>query len=161
MKVRNSIFGTLPGGQSGRALRCSLLGACALLAQAASAAKCSIDSTGVTFGTYDIFSPTANNDGIGTLHVDCKGSSGEVKLSTGHSHSYAAREMTSGANSIHYNLYINPARSVVWGDGTGGSHTMTVDKNHESTVSVYGQIPAGQDAAVGLYSDHVTATVDY
>ena len=62
----------------------------------------------VSFGAYDIFSTLPNNNGVGSLTIDCKGSGNdnfEVSLSTGQSHSYAMRVMRSGSNRLNYNLY--------------------------------------------------------
>jgi spore coat protein U-like protein len=118
----------------------------------------------VSFGVYDIFSTMPNNNGVGSLTIDCKGAGNdnfEVSLSTGQSHSYAMRVMRSGSNRLNYNLYTSADRSVVWGNGRGSSQAMTVRKNKATTLSVFGQIPAGQDAAVGTYTDPIVATVTF
>jgi spore coat protein U-like protein len=120
--------------------------------------------TAVGFGAYDVFSGTPNNNGVGSLRIRCQGGGSKtfiVRLSTGQSHIYSTRVMRSGANVLTYNLYTSAARNVVWGDGTGGSSTMAVNRNSTTTLSLYGQIPAGQDVAVGIYSDNITATVDF
>jgi spore coat protein U-like protein len=117
----------------------------------------------VSFGVYDIFSTQPNNNGVGSLTIDCKGGGNntfEVTLSTGQSHSYTTRTMRSGANHLDYNLYTGADRSAVWGDGHG-NQLMTVRKDHATTLHVYGQIPAGQDAAVGTYTDTIVATVAF
>jgi spore coat protein U-like protein len=69
--------------------------------------------------------------------------------------------MMSGRNHLDYNLYTSADRSAVWGDGHGGSQLMTVRKNKVTTLSVYGQIPAGQDVAIGTYTDPIVATVTF
>jgi spore coat protein U-like protein len=69
--------------------------------------------------------------------------------------------MKSGANLLNYNLYTSAARNVVWGDGTGGSNTMSATANGSTTLNIFGQIPASQDAAVGTYTDSITATVNF
>ncbi len=124
--------------------------------------SCAIDSvTAVNFGTYDVFSSLANNNGVGSLSIRCKGGGATflVTLSNGQSNSYASRIMKSGENSLNYNLYTSAARIVVWGDGTGGSSTMAANRNSATTLSVFGQIPAGQDAAVGTYTDSITTLI--
>jgi spore coat protein U-like protein len=130
------------------------------------AASCKFTSVDpVSFGVYDIFSTQPNNNGVGSITIDCKGSGNDpfdVTLSTGQSHSYTTRTMTSGANHLDYNLYTGADRSAVWGDGHGhGNQLMTVRKDHATTLHVYGQIPAGQDAAVGTYTDSIVATVTF
>lgn len=118
----------------------------------------------VSFGAYDVFSTLPNNNGVGSLTINCQGSGNanfEVSLSTGQSYSYAMRVMRSGSNRLNYNLYTSADRSVVWGNGHGSSQVMTVRKNKATTLSVFGQIPAGQDAAVGIYTDPIMATVTF
>jgi len=130
-------------------------------------AACTITSTSVAFGAYNVFSAPAvpNDTGVGTVVVACRGggsaSSFPVDLSTGQSNSYAVRQMNSGANLLNYNLYTNIARTTVWGNGTGGTSRPTVKRQATTTLSVYGRIPGGQDAAVGNYADTIIATVSF
>jgi spore coat protein U-like protein len=84
-----------------------------------------------------------------------------VKLSTGQSHSYATRLMRSGNDALEYNLYTSAARIVVWGDGSGASDVMAVDKNQNTTLSIFGSIPQGQDPAVGSYADSILISVEF
>lgn len=153
-----------------RALRRAILSACtalfAVISQPSLAApSCTFTSvTAVSFGAYDVFAAVPNNNGVGGLTIRCIGGGGPsfaVTLSTGQSNSYAARVMKSGANQLTYNLYTNSARTVIWGDGTGGSSMMTAAANSTTTLSVFGQIPAGQDVPVGTYTDSITATVTF
>ena len=152
MKYRNRAAGTIAA-------------LCVALSQPAFAAtSCAIDTVNsVSFGTYDVFSPFANNNGVGSITVRCQGGGSNflVTLSSGQSNSYAARKMKSGGNTLNYNLYTSAARIVVWGDGTGGSGTMTVSKNSNTTMGIFGQIPAGQDAAVGMYTDNITTIISF
>ncbi|MCX7173361.1 MAG: spore coat U domain-containing protein [Proteobacteria bacterium] len=117
----------------------------------------------VNFGAYDVFAALPNNNGVGSLRISCNGGGGpfDVTLSTGQSNNYVSRLMRSGANSLDYNLYTSAARSVVWGNGSGVSQTMHAAGNTTTTLSIFGQIPAGQDAAVGIYSDSITAIVNF
>lgn len=138
----------------------------ALVPQASSAAtSCTFTSVSpVSFGVYDIFATSPNNNGVGSITIDCQGSGNDnfdVTLSTGQSHSYTTRVMRSGSNRLNYNLYTSADRSAVWGDGHGGSQRRTVRKNKATTLSIFGQIPAGQDAAVGTYADPIVATVTF
>jgi spore coat protein U-like protein len=129
------------------------------------AASCRFTSVSpVSFGVYDVFATQPNNNGVSSITIDCKGSGNDpfdVTLSTGQSHSYTTRTMGSGANHLDYNLYTGADRSAVWGDGHGGSQLMTVRKNRATTLNVFGQIPAGQDVAVGTYTDSIVATVNF
>jgi spore coat protein U-like protein len=126
--------------------------------------RCAISSiTSVNFGTYNVFSSLSNNNGIGSITIDCEeGESNPlVTLSRGQSNTYVSRTMRSGRNLLGYNLYTSAARNVVWGDGTGASSTMMVNKNRTTTLSVFGQIPAGQDVTVGTYTDNITTIINF
>ncbi|NNC64112.1 MAG: spore coat protein U domain-containing protein [Gammaproteobacteria bacterium] len=62
-----------------------------------------------------------------------------------------------------YNLYSNPARTLVWGDGTGGSLTVFRSKprpgRQNFSLPVYGRIPPTQSVSPGLYSDDIIVTI--
>jgi spore coat protein U-like protein len=135
----------------------------AVLPQHAFAAQCSFQSAvGVNFGAYDVFSPNPNNTGVGRLTIACNGGGNNrfnVALSSGQSHSHASRVMRSGTNTLNYDLFTDSACTVIWGDGTGGSSMMSVPKNVTTTLSIYGEIPPGQDVAAGLYTDNIVVTV--
>jgi spore coat protein U-like protein len=81
--------------------------------------------------------------------------------------SYAARQLASGADRLGYNLFKDSARTLVWGDGTSG--TSTLSDSYTLAVSptvraypVYGRIPGGQNLTkVGTYGDSITVTVTY
>jgi spore coat protein U-like protein len=81
------------------------------------APACTVRAPNLAFGAYD----TINNlSGITTITVRCRriqqGPGGivaySIALSTG-SGSYAARQMISGANVLSYNLYVDPAHTMV------------------------------------------------
>ena len=128
-------------------------------------ASCRFTSvTGVSFGTYNVFTPISNTNGVGSLTISCNGGSAPgfvVTLSTGQSNTYSSRAMKNGGNSLNYNLYTSAARTVVWGDGTGGSNVMIAIKNGTTALNVFGEIPAEQDATVGIYTDSITAIVNF
>lgn len=137
-----------------------------LLPQAAVAAvSCTFRSAvGANFGAYDVFAQLANDNGVGRLSIRCQGGRGppiHVSLSTGQSANYASRVMRRGGNALNYNLYTSAARSVVWGDGTGSSSSVAAAVNSTTTLNIFGRIPAGQDARVGVYSDTIVTTVDF
>lgn len=146
-----------------------------LLAADAIAATCSAASPGLSFGNYNVFSAAVVNMN-GTVSITCSRVVGETSvtvsyeifLATGQSNSFVQRKMNSGANLLGYNLYTTNAHSIVWGDGTGSTRTVTgslnlSNANPTRTVSktVFGQIPALQDVAVGIYGDNVHVTVNY
>jgi spore coat protein U-like protein len=139
------------------------------------AATCSVASPGVSFGNYNVFSAAPVNMN-GTITITCSRVVGETSvtvsyeifLGTGQSNSFVQRQMKSGANILGYNLYRANNYAVVWGDGTGSTRTVTGsltlnNSNPTRSVSktVFGRIPALQDAAVGIYGDNVQVTVNY
>lgn len=135
-------------------------------------ASCSVSATTIAFGSYNPFI-ASNTESTGTVTVACSLGgllsllvSYEIKLSTGGSGTYAPRRESSGANTLDYNLYTSNARTTVWGNGSGGTGTIsdgyllglfTVTRNY----TVYGRVPALQNARSGAYSDSITVTVDY
>jgi spore coat protein U-like protein len=148
---------------------------CLIATNAIAAATCSVSSPGLNFGPYDVFATGVTN-GNATLTLTCDLNpppgnadiSYTISLSTGSSNSFVQRQMKSGGNPLGYNLYTTNLYSVVWGDGTGGatvSGTMRLtgsSANQTKTHTVFGRIPALQDAAVGSdYQDNVTVTVTY
>jgi spore coat protein U-like protein len=140
----------------------------ALLAPAPARAACTVSTTGVAFGAYNPQSATADDSG-GTINVDCHPSdhSVEVEIGAGLSGSFATRRMSSGADTLNYNLYTNAGRTLVWGDGTGGSITQTLTGGSVSggtrrfSATVYGRIPALQNVSAGAYNDTLILTVTF
>jgi spore coat protein U-like protein len=147
--------------------RADLLLAIALgLLAAAPASACTISSAGVAFGAYNPRA-TGADDATGTISLDCAPNvtAPVVQLSTGQSGTYANRRLTSGSWNLNYNLYTNAARTVVWGNGTGGSQSQTLSGGTVSggrrrfSRTVYGRIPGQQNVGVGSYGDTVVMTV--
>ena len=131
----------------------------------AAAAGCSISTTSVSFGMYDVFD-TAPNDSTGTITLNCNGGARDltVEIDRGGAATFALRHMVNGASQLRYNLYLNAARTAIWGDGTGGTQPYDVGNpanNKDVTLTIFARIPAEQDVSSGSYSDSVTVTVNY
>jgi spore coat protein U-like protein len=147
-----------------------LYGAIAVLmcAVRADAASCTVSTSSIAFGTYDVFS-AAPTDTTGSVTFNCTGvgqGSISISLSKGSSLTFDPRTMTgpTPADTLSYNLYRDAAHSTIWGDNTGTTSwytTSSVQNNTSVTVTIYGRIPAGQDVRTGSYSDAVTATINY
>jgi len=133
-----------------------------LASSRAEAAKCTISSTAVTFGTYNVFS-AAPVDSTGTVRYDCNGGANNVviAITRGQSATFLPRTLKKGTESLAYNLYQDASRTTVWGDGTGGSQFYYAGNppNNPVTVTIFGQIPPMQDISAGAYSDSVTVMV--
>lgn len=137
--------------------------ACALTIATSTArgAGCTVSTAGLNFGTYDVFS-TLNDDITATINVDCpSGTAYSILLSSG-SGTFAARTLTTVGGALSYNLYLDPTRLTIWGDGTGSTGTVSGTGTGANVgTPVYGRIPAGQNVAVGSYSDLITVTVTF
>jgi spore coat protein U-like protein len=149
--------------------------------------KCKITTTDVVFGSYDPvvtnLSTALNAPSPGTLVVTCtKNASGvTLALNFGNNSTGApVRRMKETAGSLMmlgYQLYHPSATtpgaactypgSTIWGDGTGGSVTLTPTGTggwgnvSAQTFNVCGQVAAGQDVEQGSYADVITATVNF
>jgi len=73
---------------------------------------------------------------------------------------------SAGSDVLNYNIYTDPARTTVFGDGTGGTSDIRPRRppgppaNWSQTIITYGRIPPGQDVTVGTYSDTLSVTVN-
>lgn len=132
-------------------------------------ATCTVAATATSFSNY-VATAATSDDGVGDVAVTCTAlvvglGSYTVGLSTG-SGTYANRTLISGTKSLSYNLYSDPTRLIIWGDGTAGTQTMsdsylillTPTTRH---YTVYGRIPPGQSKPAGTYNDTVSVTVTY
>jgi spore coat protein U-like protein len=90
----------------------------------------------------------------------------QIALSPGRGADFLSRKMFNNTYSLNYNLYIDPARTVIWGDGTQGTAALagssTCQLSNTCRHIIYGRIPAHQgSAAVGNYSDTIVVTLNY
>jgi spore coat protein U-like protein len=140
--------------------RCLLAAVLAALGSNAWSA-CSVNAQSVNFGNYDPFGRN-NLDGAGNIAVTCDlGVTYTIAMSSGGG-TYATRIMANGPHSLHYNLYTDASRIVVWGDGNGSTATVSGSGAATATnMTIYGRIPATQNAHVGNYSDSVIVTVTF
>ena len=145
----------------------SILVAAAVLAGRASPAEaaCTVSASAVSFGTYDVFQ-TAPSDSTGTITYRCGNTDKNIRItvSPGSSNTFAPRTLRWGNEVLTYNLFSDASRTQVWGDGTGGTWSYAMfnpPNNQDIVLTVYGRVPAAQDAAVGSYTDSVVVTVEY
>ena len=125
--------------------------------------------------------PNAIYDPLGASHVDAVGNievrctyvglgvatpAYQIQLSAGSSNSYNNRTMRFLGNVLIYNLFVNASRSLVWGDGTGGTSRVsdsfsmgvgTTSRNYP----IYMRVAAAQMVNAGTYADAITVTVNY
>ena len=133
-------------------------------ASAIAANSCTVRSTPVSFGAYDRLS-TTDLTALGSITVSCS-AAGQITifLSSGGSGGFFPRRMTAPGNAtLNYNLFMDQPGSRIWGDGTGGSQTLTATSAAGSaSFQVFGRIPAQQgQVRVGSYSDTIMVTVNF
>ena len=128
------------------------------------AANCVLTAGSLDFGAYDPLgaNDTADLDQTGTFTVRCvKGSNAQVGLGDGMNYSTGRRLVSGGSNYLNYELYKDSGRSTVWTAVLAGRLAYTATTKTAQTLTIYGRITGGQDAAAGSYVDTVVATADF
>ena len=128
---------------------------------------CVVSSIGNLFGTYNPLGATAQTS-ASTVSVTCQSAVAArvlytIALSSGGSGNFGVRGMT----GLRYQLYTDAARTQIWGDGTGG--TATVSEGYvlqpnvptTRTYTVYSRLFASQRVKPGAYTDMIIARVIY
>lgn len=133
-----------------------------ILAAPASAATCSVSPQQLSLGRYDPFA-SAPQDAVTSIAISCDVETSVVIAIGPGNGDYGARTMTGGAQALLYNLYIDPAHSRVWGDGTNGSSTVSSTAVATSTaIPVYARAPARQtQLKPGSYTDILWVSITY
>lgn len=132
-----------------------------VLVFAAPAFACTVTATGFQFGVIDPLIATTTTS-TSTITVNCPApTSYMIALSPG-SGTFAERLMTSGTNTLSYNLYADAAHTIIWGDGTAGTSTVNGSASTAgSTHTVYGRAPHQPTAVPGVYSDSIVVTLSF
>ena len=134
-------------------------------------AGCTASAAPVAFGVYTPTAPVADSV-TGGVTVTCTGTVQiavlyTIALSTGSSGSFSMRTMQAGGATLNYQLYTDLGHHFVWGDGSGttsedtGGYLINVLAPTVITYTVYGAIPAQQNAMPGSYADTILVTVSY
>ena len=127
---------------------------------------CTVGTSALTFpGATSAAIAAGNVDAIGNILVNCTTGSGytvALNAGGGTGATMASRKMSAGALLLSYTVYTTAARTSVWGDGTGGSSTVSgTGSGINQTISAYGRIFSGQSVAAANYADTVNVTVSY
>ncbi|MEJ0047459.1 MAG: spore coat U domain-containing protein [Rhodospirillales bacterium] len=161
------------GRSRARAVACLLLVTLApAVARGAGRAACSLTATPLVFGNYVPFS-NAPVDFTATLSLVCTASgttevalSGTIGLLAGGRP--GGRSMAGGQHHMRYQLYLDAAHTMLWGDGTGSGGTQPISgaagpsAPFRRTLTVYGRVLARQAAlGAGAYVDRVTVLLNY
>lgn len=133
-------------------------------------ASCLITTGSSTLVDFGVYSPLQGNlDGTGQLGITCLSSpvpglpvAYEIQIGpgTGNAGSFTPRLLT-GPASIDYNLYLDPSRTIIWGDGSASTSTTSGNCLGVCNFTVYGRIPGGQAIPAGQYSDDVLITIEF
>lgn len=131
--------------------------------------SCTASTSAISFGSYNPVA-AAPRDATTQVTVDCTGAVAllgvvQVQASAGGSGNVLQRRMAFGSNSLNYNLFVDAARTLILGDGVGGTSTIATPLNgllsFSTSAPVYARVPAGQWVASGIYTDTIIVTVQY
>lgn len=124
-------------------------------------ATCLISANNLSFGTYTGTQATANS----TINVTCtKTTPYNVGLNAGTASgaTVTTRQMQGPSGALlNYGLYQDAAYTNNWGNTVGTDTVAGTGNGTQQTLTVYGQLPAGQYVTPGAYTDTITATVSY
>ena len=131
--------------------------------------NCGVTTTPVNFINYDVFSlsPTYST---GLVAVSCNNPGQQpltvtISINSGGSGTFNPRQMKAmtGTDRLNYYLFTDASRTVIWGDGTGGTSTVTnmVTRNAPWNATIFGMLPPRQNIRAGSYSDTLLVTVNW
>jgi len=132
----------------------------------AQAINCQVRLNPIDFGIYRPLQ-AAPLDVIGTITIRCMAQPGSygVTIGPGGTGDFLARALTNGAGgTLAYNLYRDPARTQIWGDGSPSTFIVAgarTDRRRPTVTDhpVYGRVFAGQAPDPGTYVDNLLVTV--
>ncbi|MGD8861616.1 MAG: spore coat U domain-containing protein [Myxococcales bacterium] len=135
--------------------------------QKAGRARCEIlSAVGPSFGNYNPLDAVPL-DSAGNVSLRCENLNPSqtvvIELGRGRDNRVMPRAMRRRGVSLEYNLYLDAARTQIWGDGSRGTSTFEWRPVNGEVVSipVYGRVPARQPATPGHYSDRIALIVQY
>lgn len=129
---------------------------------------CLIDAGNtLAFGNYD---PTIDTAKTGTTTIRARCTNGTIaqialnqggNVATGSTCTVPLRQMASGTERLSYHLN-QTGTGTPWGCTVGtNTRTHTAPNASWNTLTVFGVIPAGQNALIGAYTDTVTASITF
>lgn len=124
-------------------------------------AACAVSASGLAFGPVN---PLAGVpvDSAATLTVSCAEATAysiAVVPGTGPG---GLHEMSSGEDVLRFGLYVDPLRSLPWGDGTGGSQVVEGSAGPTGSAhTIHGRLPPQPLARAGHYAGAVVVVVSW
>ncbi len=126
--------------------------------------NCTVTTDPVAFGNVDVTTGAAV-PGVGGIAVTCTSGtawSADADAGAGTGASILDRRMADGANLLSYQLYTEPTRTEIWGDGEDGATIDDEGTGTEQQVPIYARVIAAQTGVPsGTYADTVVVTVSY
>jgi spore coat protein U-like protein len=125
------------------------------------AANCTLSATPLAFGTYTGVLTGATS----TVTVNCtRNTTYNVGLSAGMATgaTVTTRKMTGPKPALlPYSLFRDTGHTQNWGNTVATDTVAGTGNGTGQPLTVYGQIPAGQNVIPGNYADTITATITY
>ncbi len=137
-----------------------------LLPGIANAINCTITLNPLPFGMYTP-SMSVHLDSVSDITIRCVAQPGTyaVSIGAGLSGDQLLRTLLVGGGDIlNYNLFRDPARTQIWGDGTPPTFVVTGARTGVGRPSInvhplYGRVFSGQTPNPGNYADNLLVTV--
>jgi spore coat protein U-like protein len=136
----------------------------------AQAAVCEPIARDLAFGSYTSSRP-APTDAVTTVSINCTAAgvaeivTYSIAIGPSLEGGYQPRAMRGEGGVLEYNLYVDPARSLILGDGTQGTATLdgqlSLPGQGVKEFVVFGRIPARQSLRPGTYADMLTVAVEF
>lgn len=127
--------------------------------------NCVIATSNLAFGQYDPLAQNATQELSASANVSMlctRATSAAVTLDSGRNFVGASRTLAGSSQHVSYQLFRDAGRTQEWGGGVSGGIQFTSEGIHKpQQVTLYGRIPPGQEVISGMYTDVVTATVDF
>ncbi len=138
----------LPAGDAGRA---------------ATVQFCSVSTTSLSFGRYNA---TSNVSAQGKVQFTCTLAQPiSIQLDRGGGPAGTMRGMRNATHVLSYQIYLDPANTIVFGDGTNGSQfymNAAPPPNSPTVIGLFGFLPGGQTGLpAGTYRDNITVKIIY
>ena len=123
--------------------------------------QCIIVTVPLAFGNY---ASTTVSNSVSNITVTCTLSvpyNVGLGVGGGTGATVAARKMTNGTTTLNYSMFSDPGMTTQWGPTIGTNTVAGIGSGLAQILPIYGQVPSGQTVATGLYTDVVTATLNF
>jgi spore coat protein U-like protein len=137
-------------------------------------ATCEVSAPLYTFGRQELTSSSNPILSQGSISVTCtktiqQGFRVNVGIDLTGIPPRLPRLLKSGqSDQLNYNLFLEPARNIAWGDGSNGTQPITdlmvlqgSTRVLTRTYSLYGRVDGGQQGGAGQYFDAIAARLRY